>query len=73
MAGTTGVVKYYLADKGYGFVKRADGGRDVFIHASALKVAGIELLNEGDKIAFDVDPNPGGKGPRANNVRRLDA
>ena len=64
----SGVVKFYNKDKGFGFIKPADGDKDLFVHASALKKSGLELLEEGDAVSFEIDPNPGGKGPRAINV-----
>ena len=64
----TGVTKFYNRDKGFGFIKPDDGDKDLFVHASALKKSGLELLEEGDTVSFEIDLNPGGKGPRAINV-----
>jgi CspA family cold shock protein len=50
---TTGVVKFYNSDKGYGFVKPDDGGPDVFVHVSALEQGGISSLSEGARISFE--------------------
>ena len=63
----TGVVKFFNADKGYGFIKPDDGGSDIFVHASAVEQAGLRALSEGQKIAFDVEPDKKGKGPKAVN------
>lgn len=62
-----GVVKWFNEKKGFGFIKR-DGGDDVFVHFSAIKVDGFKTLNEGDKVSFDIEQ--GDKGVRAANVRR---
>ncbi|HWA45089.1 MAG TPA: cold-shock protein [Hypericibacter adhaerens] len=49
----TGTVKFYNTQKGYGFIQPDDGGKDVFVHATALERAGIRTLNEGQKVSFD--------------------
>ncbi len=49
-----GTVKWFNADKGFGFVQPEDGSRDVFVHISAVERAGLTRLGEGQKIAFDV-------------------
>jgi len=49
----TGVVKFYNETKGYGFIQPDDGGKDVFVHATALERAGLRGLNEGQKVEFD--------------------
>ena len=51
---TTGVVKWFNGQKGYGFIQPDDGGRDIFVHISAVERAGMRALNEGQKIGFDV-------------------
>jgi CspA family cold shock protein len=50
----TGTVKWYNDQKGYGFIQPDDGGKDVFVHASALEQAGMRGLQEGQKVSFDV-------------------
>jgi cold shock protein len=50
---TTGTVKFYNDQKGYGFIQPDDGGKDVFVHATALERAGIRSLREGQKVSFD--------------------
>jgi len=50
---TTGTVKWFNPDKGYGFIQPDDGGKDVFVHATALERAGMRGLAEGQKVAFD--------------------
>jgi cold shock protein len=51
---TTGTVKFYNGSKGYGFIAPDDGGKDVFVHATALQRAGLTGLHEGQKVTFDV-------------------
>jgi cold shock protein len=61
----TGTVKFFNADKGYGFIKPDDGGRDIFVHITAVEKAGLTSLAEGQKVSFDVEPDKKGKGPKA--------
>lgn len=68
---SVGTVKWFNASKGYGFIEPADGGKDVFIHVSALEKAGIAALNEGQKIQFDVVAGQNGKSS-AENVKLAD-
>ena len=65
----TGVVKFFNGEKGYGFIKPDDGGADIFVHVSALEQAGLHRLDEGQKVAYDVEPDKKGKGPKALNLR----
>ncbi len=51
---TSGTVKFYNTSKGYGFIAPDDGGKDVFVHATALQRAGLTSLQEGQKVSFDV-------------------
>jgi cold shock protein len=53
----TGTVKFYNAQKGFGFIQPDDGGKDVFVHATALERAGLSGLNEGQKVSFDTAPD----------------
>ena len=64
----TGKVKWFNAEKGYGFIEREDGG-DVFVHFSAIQVEGYKTLEEGAAVEFDVVD--GAKGPQATNVTKL--
>ena len=64
----TGVVKFFNTERGYGFIKPDDGGRDVFVHITAVEQAGLKGLNEGQRISFDVEPDKKGKGPKAVNL-----
>jgi cold shock protein len=63
-----GVVKFFNTERGYGFIKPDDGGRDVFVHITAVEQAGMKSLNEGQRISFDVEPDKKGKGPKAVNL-----
>ncbi len=51
---TTGTVKFYNGQKGFGFIQPQDGGPDVFVHATALEAAGIYTLTEGQNVTFEV-------------------
>jgi CspA family cold shock protein len=51
---TQGTVKFFNDQRGFGFIKPDDGGKDVFVHISAVERAGMHALNEGQKIAFDI-------------------
>jgi CspA family cold shock protein len=55
----SGTVKWFNATKGYGFIQPDNGGKDVFVHISAVEKAGLSDLREGDKVTFDVVPNKG--------------
>jgi CspA family cold shock protein len=67
---TVGTVKWFNADKGYGFIQ-PESGEDVFVHFSAIQMSGYRSLNEGQAVGFDVAQGP--KGPQAANVRPIDA
>src|SRR5436190_19334494 len=70
MARTSGTVKWFSQEKGYGFLQQ-EGGPDVFVHHSAIEGSGFKTLNEGERVEFDVIEEP--KGLKAQNVVRLDA
>ncbi|MGY2903743.1 cold-shock protein [Bradyrhizobium sp. URHC0002] len=55
----TGTVKWFNATKGYGFIQPDTGGKDVFVHMSAVEKAGLSRLNEGAKVSFEVTANRG--------------
>ena len=64
-----GTVKFFNTDKGFGFVTPEGGGKDVFVHASAVEAAGIRALSEGQRISFDTQPDP--KGSKAVNLKAV--
>jgi CspA family cold shock protein len=63
----TGVVKFFTPDKGYGFIAPDGGGRDLFVHFSAIQTDGFKTLEQNQRVEFDVVDSP--KGPQAGNVR----
>jgi cold shock protein len=64
----TGTVKWFNAEKGFGFIEREDGD-DVFVHYSAIQTSGYRTLEEGQRVEFDI--GPGKKGEEAQNVRPI--
>ena len=64
----TGKVKWFNAEKGYGFIT-TDEGKDVFVHYSAIKVDGFKTLDEGQAVSFDITESD--RGPQASNVVKL--
>ncbi len=64
---TVGSVKWFNAEKGFGFITPDDGGQDVFVHHSAIQMEGYRDLSEGQRVEFEV--TQGQKGPQAGNVR----
>jgi len=68
MSTSTGTVKWFNADKGYGFIEQ-ENGPDVFVHFRAINSDGFKTLNEGQQVSFEV--TSGQKGPQAENVNVL--
>lgn len=67
-----GTVKWFNAEKGYGFIKNDNGGDDLFVHFSAIMTDGYKTLEEGQKVSFDAEADPKNSGKmRAVNVRPL--
>jgi CspA family cold shock protein len=66
---TTGVVKWFNGQKGYGFIQPDDGGKDVFVHISAVERAGLRDLVEGQKISFELKVDPKRGKSNADNLR----
>ena len=66
----TGTVKWFNPTKGYGFIQPSEGGKDVFVHISAVERAGLTSLNEGQRVEFS--PEESTKGPRAGDVRLIE-
>ena len=61
-----GIVKWFDTKKGFGFIAPSNGGKDVFVHFSAIQSGGFKTLNEGQKVEFTIED--GQKGPSAGNV-----
>src|ERR1700742_3380236 len=63
----TGTVKFFNTSKGFGFIAPEGGGKDVFVHATALEASGLRTLNEGQKVSFDIVPDA--RGAKAANLK----
>ena len=63
---STGVVSKFMSEKGYGFITPDDGGKDIFVHNSDIKIEGSKTLSPGQKVKYDVAMEA--KGPKASNV-----
>ncbi|HEY0303181.1 MAG TPA: cold-shock protein [Rhizomicrobium sp.] len=66
---TIGTVKFFNTAKGYGFIAPEGGGKDVFVHATAVEAAGMRALDEGQKVSFDVQPDA--RGAKAVNLKAV--
>jgi CspA family cold shock protein len=66
---TTGVVKFFNTTKGFGFVAPEGGGKDVFVHVTAVQSAGLRGLNEGQRVNFDIEADK--RGPKAVNLKLI--
>ena len=66
-----GTVKFFNAAKGFGFIEPDDGGKDVFVHATALEAAGIPALKEGDRVSFELEDDRRGRGKQAGKLKQI--
>ncbi|HWA30577.1 MAG TPA: cold-shock protein [Rhizomicrobium sp.] len=66
---TIGTVKFFNTTKGFGFISPEGGGKDVFVHVTAVQAAGLRTLNEGQKVSFDVQPDA--RGAKAVNLKAV--
>jgi CspA family cold shock protein len=66
-----GIVKWFNYQKGYGFIQTDDGSKDVFVHISAVEAAGMQGLNEGQRVSFEVVPNRKTGKSSAENLRAV--
>jgi CspA family cold shock protein len=66
-----GTVKFFNSTKGFGFIAPDEGGKDVFVHATAVEAAGIRALNEGDRVSFELADDKRGRGKQAARLERL--
>jgi CspA family cold shock protein len=64
-----GTVKFFNSAKGYGFIAPEGGGKDVFVHATAVEAAGMRSLTEGQRVSFDVQPDA--RGVKATNIKSV--
>ena len=67
----SGNVKFFNKDKGFGFITPDDGGKDVFVHVSAVQRAGLPHLNDGMKLSFATEDDQRGRGPQAVSLQLL--
>lgn len=63
----TGTVKFFNSTKGFGFIAPEGGGKDVFVHVTAVEAAGLRGLNEGQRVSFDIEPDK--RGSKAANLK----
>ena len=63
---TTGTVKFFNTTKGFGFITPDDGGKDAFVHISAVERAGMSTLNEGQKVSYDLEAGRDGRASAVN-------
>jgi cold shock protein len=65
----TGTVKFFNNDRGYGFITPEGGGKDIFVHVTALQSAGLKGLKEGQRVSYETQPDKRGRGPQAVDVQ----
>lgn len=64
-----GTVKWFNAEKGYGFITPDDGGADIFVHHSSIQMKGFRALQENERVSYEATQGP--KGPQASNVQKI--
>jgi cold shock protein len=67
----SGTVKFFNGAKGFGFITPDDGSKDVFVHATAVEMAGLRSLNEGDKVSFTLEDDRKGRGKQAAQLEKI--
>ncbi len=67
----TGTVKFFNTSKGYGFIQPETGGKDVFVHVTALEAAGLHAIDEGDKVSFALEDDRRGRGQNAVQIEMV--
>ncbi len=67
-----GVLKFFNADRGFGFIAPEDGNKDVFVHISAIERSGLPQLEEGTKVSFETEQDRRGRGPQAVNLQLIE-
>ncbi len=68
MSSQTGTVKFFNSSRGFGFITPEEGGKDIFVHVSALEKTGLNTLQEGAKVTFETEEDRRGRGLQATNV-----
>ena len=68
----TGTVKFFNHSRGFGFITPDDGGKDVFVHITALEKSGLPPLDDGQRVTFETEPDPRGRGEKAVNLALSD-
>ena len=63
-----GTVKFFNSMRGFGFISPESGEKDVFVHASALESSGVSALKEGDKVSFEIEDDPRGRGKQTAKI-----
>jgi cold shock protein len=67
----TGTVKFFNADKGFGFITPDNGGKDVFVHISDVERSGMSTISDGQKVSFETEADKRGKGDKAVNLQAM--
>lgn len=64
-----GTVKFFNHSRGFGFIAPDEGGKDVFVHITALERSGLPALDDGQKVTFEIEDDPRGRGKQATNIQ----